>query len=503
MDPSRYRWFFSRIGLKLGAGYLLVILLTSLVAWFSLFLLVNIAGVSQNLASKHLPEAYLAGEIKFLILGMANEQKGYLLSGGQQAYLNAFHEQQRAVESVLETLQELHDSLPEVTTAKERSRLATIIHHYQRYKDISEQIVTQVQEGSHRKAAALMLGESRDIRNQIVKECDDLIQSEGDEINRGVFLTADQSLLGKRVTLIGLLVVFIVSMFLAALMTYSVVSPLKRLVEVSEKATSGRLDVRAEIKRKDEIGFLAEKFDQMIQKLQYTFNHQKQFLLDVAHELKTPLTIIRGNAEVTLRAKNMSREGYAETLQDIVNLTGEMKVLVEDLLLLSHFQVDELPFDLKPIDLSKVLPEVVQEVKPIAQDKGLSLIFLSPGQSLMIAGDLHRIKQLFYIFFENAFKFTPTGGSLSLSAQQKEGRCQLAFSDTGMGIPKDDLPYVFNRFYRGSRSAGGSGLGLAIAKSIVEKHRGQIYVNSQPGQGTEFMMSFPILSEPVVRRSLL
>ncbi|HET6370462.1 MAG TPA: ATP-binding protein [Nitrospiria bacterium] len=481
------------IGLKLGAGFLLVILLTSAVALLSLFLLMQIAGVSQNLVSEHLPEAYLAGEIKFLILSMSNEQKGYLLSGGDEEYLKEFYERQREVESVFESLHELHDSLPDNTTQKERLLFTKIMGDYKGYKEISDRIAAYQKAGGHTEAVDIMLGEARTLRSKIVQECDDFIQYEADEINRGVFLAVQKSLFGKRLTLLGLTAALLVSMLLAVLLTSSVVSPLKKLVEVSEKATSGRLDVRANITRKDEIGFLADKFDQMIEKLQQTFNHQRQFLLDVAHELKTPLTIIRGNAEVTLRARNMSQDGYIETLRDIVNVTGEMKVLVEDLLLLSRFQVDELPFEMKSIDLAAVLPEIAQEIKPIAQDKNLTLDMHLPRQSLWILGDIQRIKQLFYILIENAFKFTPPGGNLSLFAEKKGTTCTIRFSDTGMGIPMDEQAHVFNRFYRGSRSAGGSGLGLSIAKSIMEKHQGSIEVNSNPGRGTEFMLSFPAL----------
>lgn len=490
-----FKWSFSGIGLKLGAAFLVVILLPSAVALASLFLLIQIVGVSQNLVATDLPEAYLAGEIKFLILSMDNEQKGYLLSGGKEEYLQEFYELQRAVESVFESLDELHASLPDDTTPKERTLLAKINDDYKHYKQISEQITTFELTGEHPEAVSMMLSEVQVLRNKIVKKCDDFIQYEADQINRGVLLAAEKSLLGQRFTLLGLTAALIVSMLLAVKITSSVVAPLQKLVEVSENATSGRLDVRSNITRQDEIGTLSRKFDQMIETLQHTFNHQRQFLLDVAHELKTPLTIIRGNAEVTLRARNMTQEGYIETLRDIVNVTGEMKILVEDLLLLSRFQVDELPFEMKTIDLSTTLPEIVQEATPIAQDKGLAFTFLLNDQPLRIMGDLQRIKQLFYILLENAFKFTPAGGNLSLSAEKKGTKCTVLFSDTGMGIPRDEQPYVFNRFYRGSRSAGGSGLGLAIAKSIMEKHGGNIEVNSNPGQGTEFMLRFPALPD--------
>src|SRR5579863_3124149 len=494
LKTSYIRRPLSGIGVKLGAGFLFVILLTSGVALISIFLLKEIAGVSQDLVKKYLPEAYLAGEIKFLILAMANEQKGYLLSGGKESYLKEFYEKQKAVESVFESLNELHTSLPEHTTRKELSLLNGIGDDYKLYKQISEQIASFKKAGWQAEAASVILEEAQTLRNKIVGECDDYIQYEANEVNQGVVLAVEKSVLGEKVVLLGMMAAFLVSMFLAVFMTFSVVTPLKTLVGVSEKAISGRLEVRANIDRRDEIGFLANKFDLMIEKLQQTFNHQRHFLLDVAHELKTPLTIIRGNAGVALRGRNTDLQGYIETLRDILNVTGEMQVLVEDLLLLSRFQVDEFPFEMKPIDLATTLPEIVQEIKPIAEDKGLSTILNLSAPSLRITGDLQRIKQLFYILVENAFKFTSSGGNLSLSAEQKDGQCIIRFADTGMGIPEEELQYVLNRFYRGSRSAGGSGLGLAIAKGIVEKHKGAIEVISNLGQGTEFVLTFPALS---------
>lgn len=489
----RFRLPLSGIGLKLGAGFLLVILLTSAAALGSLFLLMEIAGVSQNLVKQHLPEAHLVGEIKFLVMSMTNKQEEYLLSGGDEKYLREFSEKQKEVESVIDSLGEVLAALPADAARDNRRLYGKIREDYKQYKQLSDRIADLEKSEKFMEAAALMLGQAQTLRNKIVEECTDyLFNYVGPEMNRWALVAAQRSLLGRQVALLGMIGALGVSMFLAVLITSSVVSPLTRLVEVSERATSGRLDIRANIRRKDEIGFLSNKFDQMIEKLQQTFNHQRQFLLDVAHELKTPLTIIRGNAEVTLRAKNMTQEGYIETLRDIVSITGEMKVLVEDLLLLSRFQVDELPFEMRPIDLAAVLPEVAQEIKPIAQDKGLSLLLKLPGKPLHVVGDLQRIKQLFYILIENAFKFTPGGGRLSLSAEQTGDRCRIRFTDTGMGIPKDEQPHLFNRFYRGSRSAGGSGLGLSIAKSIMEKHHGTIEVDSNPGQGTEFLLTFPV-----------
>ncbi len=245
--------------------------------------------------------------------------------------------------------------------------------------------------------------------------------------------------------------------------------------------------------RTDEIGDLARAFNQTLERLERLFRSQQRFLADVSHELRTPLTSVRGNLDLMRRFGQYDEESMV-VIQDEME---RMSRLLGDLLLLARADTGGLPLRHEPVELDNVLFEVYRQLSRIETPVAVELIAVDQA---MILGDEDRLKQLLLNLVDNAIKYTQPGGSVRLSLSKDKSWAQLVVSDTGIGIPAEDLPHIFERFYRvdkaRSRAQGGSGLGLAIAKWVVQAHGGAIKVDSVVGEGTTFTVTLPLYQIP-------
>jgi len=248
----------------------------------------------------------------------------------------------------------------------------------------------------------------------------------------------------------------------------------------------------------DEVGRLAVAFNESLERLERLFNAQRRFLADVSHELRTPLTAIRGNVDL------LQRMGGAdpESLRDIRSETERMTRLVGDLLVLAQADSGNLPLERKPVDLDGLLLEVCREVQVIA---GAVQVTVAEIDQARVIGDRDRLKQVILNLVTNAIKYTPPGGHVTLGLAHVQQWARLTVRDTGIGLPAEELPRIFDRFYRvdkaRSRAQGGAGLGLSIAQRIVQMHGGRIEAASDgPDKGTTFSVWLPLAPElkPVV-----
>lgn len=243
----------------------------------------------------------------------------------------------------------------------------------------------------------------------------------------------------------------------------------------------------------DEIGNLARTFNEMMNRLEKSFTQVRQFSSDASHELRTPLTVLKGQSELVL-SKPRSKAEYQEVLSSNLEEINYMSRVLEDLLILSKGDEGKVSLEKEPVELGSIVEEVSRQGEIFADEKEVKII-LAYLEPVTILGDAHRLKQMVWILLHNAVKFTPSGGEIKITLQDLDDTVYFTIRDTGIGIPEQDLPKIFDRFYRvdkaRSRMDGGSGLGLSICKHIVDRHHGTVDVESKLGEGTKFKIRFP------------
>ena len=246
---------------------------------------------------------------------------------------------------------------------------------------------------------------------------------------------------------------------------------------------------------KDELKDLALTFNEMLDRLESYMNQQKQFVSDASHELRTPIAIIQGYTEMLERWGKNDPVILEESINSLSQETANMKQLLEKLLFLSRSDKRTLQMDMITFNLSALCHEVLKETSFIDDEHELKSKI---SDDIMLHADRGLIKELLRILIDNALKYTPEDGTITLSCVCSKQNIILSIKDTGIGIPKEHIPHLFERFYRvdeaRNKSTGGTGLGLSIAKQIVDTHHAQITVTSEINQGTEFLIFFELPS---------
>jgi len=280
--------------------------------------------------------------------------------------------------------------------------------------------------------------------------------------------------------------------------------PVEMMRRTAESITASNLSLRVpEPATNDELAQLARTLNQMIARLEASFAQIRQFSADVSHELRTPLTILIGELELALRSRKGAEE-YERVLASVLEEVLRLHRIVETLLELSRAESGQLRLEQEPVDVGSLVREVAEDVEILARERGLQLS-VEVVEGGVIRGDRLRLRQAVLNVVDNALKYTPAGGNVWLRVRVHGGTVVVEVTDTGIGIPAEDLPHVFERFYRveksRSRSSGvdGTGLGLAIVRWIVEAHGGSVEIESRVGQGTCVRLRFPRLTQEDAR----
>ncbi len=319
-------------------------------------------------------------------------------------------------------------------------------------------------------------------------------------------------------TLLIILIVTVPSILMIAslggqFLANKALKPVDRVTQTARMITSKNLNQRIQtLKVKDEISRLIDTFNEMISRLDQSFRQIKQFTTDASHELKTPLTILKGEVEVALRKKRPLHE-YEQILESNLEEIDRMSKIVEDLLLLSKADIGEIRLNREDIHLTRFIGGLTEQMKILAQPKNIRIEISNHQNEIHVLGDTLRMRELFINLIENGIKYTEAGGSIlitltketddsvnPLTPKEKKAAtfAKIIVADTGIGIAKEDQDKIFNRFFRvdkaRSREQGGSGLGLSICKWIVEAHQGEITVESEPGKGSSFIVRLPLYS---------
>jgi two-component system OmpR family sensor kinase len=286
--------------------------------------------------------------------------------------------------------------------------------------------------------------------------------------------------------LVSILVILILALLSGALLIRRALSPVRRVT-----ATAQSIESSSDLSRRvgyrgprDEIGQLATTFDRMIERLDSALQAQKNFVADASHELRGPLTVMQGNLDLLKR--NLKEEDRRESLRALEAETSRMSKVVSDLLILAELDSGQ-PERQDAVALRDMLLDAQRRARQLAGNRH---IVVGRQEDLRVKGNADKLEQVFSNLVDNAIKYTSDGGTITLSLFRDGDWVCLAVADTGIGVSRQDLPHIFDRFYRvdkaRSKASGGTGLGLAIVKGIVERHGGRVTVTSEPGKGSTF-----------------
>lgn len=287
---------------------------------------------------------------------------------------------------------------------------------------------------------------------------------------------------------LALIIGIILSYWISRRMT----SPLQGLTKAVQRVGEGSLDEQVPVTTKDEVGQLATAFNGMAENLKKQERLRKQFTADIAHELRTPLTSIRSYIEAfqdgVLPANKENLAIINEEIERLTRLSSDLKDL-------NVAEMGALRPYLTQVNLSALIDKTVNMLSPLIQEKGISLAWHKP-ESTLIEGDEYLLTRLFYNLLHNAYKFTESPGKIEVQMELRHQEALITISDSGIGIPEEDLPFIFERFYRSeksrSRETGGTGIGLALAQQIALLHQGTLTVESCPDKGSRFMLLLPL-----------
>lgn len=292
-------------------------------------------------------------------------------------------------------------------------------------------------------------------------------------------------------------IALLIALVLSALVARSVARPLQQISRAAEHIAGGDYSERAPVSGPREVRALAESFNDMAARVAAAQQAQRDFLANVSHDLRTPLTSIQGFSQAIVDGVASDPQAAQRAAQIIRDETGRLHRMVESLLDLARLEAGRVSMPRQPVQIDAVLRRVVESLSVRAQEQQIALTLTVSDTLPVISGDGDRLAQVFTNLIDNALRHTPPGGRIALSARPQNGGVAVVVEDSGEGIPSEDLPRIFERFYQvdksrqRSRDRSGAGLGLAIAREIVEAHGGTIAASSTPGQGATFTVWLP------------
>jgi len=307
-------------------------------------------------------------------------------------------------------------------------------------------------------------------------------------VNEGIFQ-------GFEILLLSISIALVLSILLSFLLALTFSKPLEKMKNAAGKLTDGDYTAKTNVRQKDEIGELASAIDVLSERLDLASHEserlqklRREFIANISHELRTPVTVIRGSLEALhdeiITDPAQVKNYYQQMLHESISLQR----LVDDLLDLSRLQNTDFLVEMKEVSLCEVLDDVIRSARQMAKVKNIKIRYETDSPVCSYIGDYGRLRQMFLIVLDNAIKFSPENSSVLVSLKDRS----VSIRDNGKGIPSEELPFIFDRFYKGEseENQNGTGLGLAIAKQIADRHKIGVTVESAPGEGCVFRFQF-------------
>ena len=288
-------------------------------------------------------------------------------------------------------------------------------------------------------------------------------------------------------------IILILTSFIGRILAIKILKPVQKISATANAISDEDLSRRVETEHSyEEMESLVRSFNNMIDRLERSFNHIQNFSSHMAHELKTPLTIMRGETELALMGER-NNEDYKNALNIILGEIERMLKIIEDLLFLTKMDHQPGAFKFEKINFMDYFCQIYEQSKILAADKNIDIRMDAPAANgISVKGDPLHLRRLFFNLLDNAIKYSPPQSRIHLSVKPKEGEVEVSIHDQGVGIPTEQIGRIFERFYTVDQHKFGSGLGLSIAQSIAKAHGGQIDVQSQPNQGSIFTVTLPV-----------
>ncbi|MDP1667283.1 MAG: ATP-binding protein [Methylobacter sp.] len=409
------------------------------------------------------------------------------------------------------------------------------VAHFTAFLDASEYRFDEVerlrQQGKNEMAVqALSKFSEEEIDGKFQPLIDTAINAERKKAGKAKRELEDLVAQSRWIAILASLTAAIFSLMSGALLLRGVRKPIEALMKGTNEIASGNLDYRISLDTRDEFSYLASHFNQMAQELELqqnklregravlenrvaerTFelhnlneelkrmdNERREFLADISHELRTPITVIRGEAEVTLRGQDREAEEYKDALHRIVELSMQLGKYVNDLLFLARAETANLQFEWDNLDLTELVTAAAENFQVMAEENSNSVSLNAPTEPVWVRGDKQRLRQVLFILGDNACRYSNPGGHIAVALRVDGEMARFSLTDQGIGIPEQDLEHIFDRHFR-SRNAlasrdDGKGLGLPMAKSILKAHGGSIEVISIENSGSTFAVTLPLIS---------
>lgn len=474
-----------RLGTKLFlATSVVVVALVALAGW-SLLAVKQLVDVSRDVVTRSFPALRLEMTLRESIDALVRLE-GRALVLREPEYARLWSERAAGATADLERLR------PLLGAAEELERHAEVTTAFEVYRHLVAAGQGLVGRGDQRAALRLAEGEARAAAQRVAGALDELISATHQAIDRSQAAAVRVEHRTVQAVAAGLAAALVVALAAVGLLALGMTRSLRRLSAATAQVAEGAFHAPLPVRGRDEIGDLTRSFNRMAERLREVDRVKEEFFSHISHELRTPLTSVREATNLLLDGVPGPLQPKQARLVEIIRTSSERLLrLVNHILELSRLRARLLPLERRPVDLDKLVSRAVDELRPQAEEQGVAVTRTTSGVDFCVSGDEDRLLRVVVNLLDNAIKFTPPGGMVTVELDDARGAVSVAVTDTGCGIAADVLPRIFDPYRQAHGGRVGSGLGLAIVKGLVDAHGGTMDVLSEEGRGSRFLVRLP------------